>query len=76
MGIRELRRRARRRLDGLSRDHLLVADHFLAWLEDCESIEATEELLRIPGLQEAMDEAERDIEAGRLTPVEDLKRKY
>jgi len=76
MRTRDLRRQARRRLDGLSREHLVVADHFLAWLEHIESIEATEELLRIPGLQEAMDEAERDIEAGRTTPVEELRRKY
>jgi len=76
MRTRDLRRQARRRLDGLSREHLIVADHVLAWLEDRESIAATDELLAIPGFLEALEEAERDIEAGRLTPVEDLKRKY
>ena len=76
MRTRDLRRQARRRLDGLSGEHLLVADHFLAWLEHLESIEATEELIAIPGFAEAMDEAERDIQAGRTVPVEDLRRKY
>ena len=72
----ELLRRAKRRLAGLSQEHLAVADHFLAWLEECEGDEATAELLSIPGFAEEFEEAQRDIEAGRLTPVEDLKRKY
>jgi len=72
----ELLRRAKRRLSGLSKEHLLVADHFLAYLEEAESVQATEELLRVPGFAEAFEEAQRDVEAGRLTPVEDLKRKY
>ena len=71
----ELLRRAKRRLSSLSEEHLVVADHFLAWLEACEGDEATAELLRIPGFAEEFEEAQRDIEAGRLTPVEDLKRK-
>jgi len=71
----ELRHRAKRRIDSLSDEHLWVADHFLAWLEECEGDEATAELLRIPGLVEEFEEAQKDIEAGRLTPVEDLKRK-
>ena len=76
MSKTELVRRAKRRLGGLSEEHLLVADHFLAWLEQCEGDEATAELLSIPGFAEEFEEAQRDIEAGRLTPVDDLKRKY
>lgn len=72
----EVLRRAKRRLAHLSEPRLRTADDILAYLEDLESDEATEELLRIPGLVEQLEEAERDIEAGRVTPVEDLKRKY
>ena len=37
--------------------------------------EATEELLRIPGLLERLEEAEKDIAEGRTVPVEELRRK-
>ena len=72
----ELLRRVRGRLRGLSEEHLRVADHFLAWLQECEGDDETAGLLSIPGFARELQEAERDIEAGRLTPVEDLKRKY
>ena len=72
----ELLRRVKRRLSHLSEEHLRVAEHFVAYLEEAESREATEELLRIPGFAEAFAEAQKDVEAGRLTPVEKLKRKY
>ncbi len=76
MGKTETRRRAKRRIDHLSDEHVLVAERFLAWLEECEGDEATAELLRIPGFAEELEEAEKDVEAGRLTPLEHLKRKY
>jgi len=72
----EMRRQAKRRIDSLSEPHLAVAERFLAWLEDCEGDEATAELLSIPGFIEEFEEAQKDIEAGRLTPAENLKRKY
>jgi len=56
----ELRRRLKERVDGLSVKRLRVADEFLAYLEQRESIEATEELLRIPGLLERVRAAEAD----------------
>ena len=71
----ELLRRAKRRLSALTGDRLVAADHYLAYLDEAESIAATEELLAIPGFLEAFDEAGKDVAAGRLTPVEDLKRK-
>jgi len=40
---------AERRLHALSPERLRVAADFLAYLEERESSEATEELLRIPG---------------------------
>ena len=72
MRPRDLQRQARRRLDGLSREHLLVADHFLAWLEDRESIEATEELLAIPGFLEQFQAGCREADEGKLTDFEDI----
>ena len=76
MGKTDTRRRAKRRIDNLSEDRLQVADDFLAYLEERDSNEATEELIRIPGFAEEFEEARKDVEAGRLTPVKDLKRKY
>lgn len=40
---------AERRLRALSPERLRVATDFLAYLEEGESSEATEELLRVPG---------------------------
>ena len=56
----ELRRRLKERVDGLSAKRLRVADEFLAYLEQRESIEATEELLRVPGLLKRVRSAEAD----------------
>lgn len=67
--------RAKKRLDTLSPERLKVADDFLAYLEERESNEATEELLQIPGFLERLGAAEREVRAGRLVPVQDLQRK-
>ncbi len=72
----ELLRRAKQRLEHLSEQRLRTADDILAYLEDLESDEATEELLRIPGLPEQLEEAERDIAEGRTVPVDELRRKH
>ena len=71
----DLRRRAKQRLDRLSPTRLQVADDFLAYLEEREGDEATEELLRIPGFVDALAEAQRDIACGNVTPAEKLRRK-
>jgi hypothetical protein len=76
MGKTDTRRRAKRRIDNLSDERVRAADDFLAYLEERESNEATEELLRIPGLLDRLKEAEEDIAAGRTVAVEDLRRKY
>lgn len=65
-------RRAQKRLRTLSPERLRVADDFLAYLEERESDEATAELLALPGFREALRTAEREIEQGELTPLEDL----
>ena len=64
---RELRREAKKRLDALSPERLKVATDFLAYLEERESNEATEELLRIPGLLAAFRKAEKQTPVGKLT---------
>ncbi|MCZ7670419.1 MAG: hypothetical protein M5U34_26285 [Chloroflexi bacterium] len=48
---------AETRLRRLSTNRLRVANDFLAYLEERESSEATEELLSIPGFEEALQEA-------------------
>jgi len=67
--------RAKRRLESLSRARLQVADDFLAYLQERESNEATEELLRVPGFEKGLAEAEKQIEAGQVIPAERLGRK-
>ncbi len=70
----ELLRRAKQRLDGLSERHLAAAEDFLAYLQEREEAEATEELLRMPGIMDELRKAEEDIAAGRTVAAEDLKR--
>ena len=61
MSTRELRRQAGRRIRALSPQRLQVAVDFLAYLEERESNEATEELLRVPGLVAALNEAGKQV---------------
>ena len=75
MNATEIRRQAKRRISCLSPDRLQVADDFLAYLEERESSEATEELLRIPGFVEAFKDACMEVDAGKLTPLSELRRK-
>lgn len=75
MSATDLLHRARRRLETLTPERLKVADDFLAYLADRESDEATAELLALPGFLECLHEAEKEVEAGRLTPAEELHRK-
>jgi len=70
----KFRRQIKQRIDRLSAERLTVADDFLAYLEHRESDEATAELLRIPGLLEAVDEAKRDVAAGRTTDWRNVRR--
>ena len=67
MSSRELRRKARERIESLSPERLQVAIDFLSYLEERESNEATDELLRIPGFRAVLDEVEKSISERRLT---------
>ena len=63
-----------RRLGRLSPDRLRVADDFVAYLEEREESEATEELLRLPGFEAAFLRAAQQAEAGEVVPFEDVRR--
>ncbi len=49
---------------------------FLAYLSERESNEATVELLKFSGFLEVFNKAKKDVAAGKVTSVEQLKRKY
>ncbi|MFN3762471.1 MAG: hypothetical protein ACK4WK_04620 [Anaerolineae bacterium] len=63
-----------RRLRTLSIERLQVARDFLAYLEERESAEATEELLRMSGFEEALAQALRQAEKGEIVRFEDVRR--
>jgi hypothetical protein len=65
MTTAELRQLAKETLESLPPEQLNVAAEFLRYLDERASDEATEELLKIPGLLEDLAEAERDIAEGR-----------
>ena len=57
---------AKRRLERPSPDRLKVASDFLAHLEEREESEATEELLNIPGFEEAFRRAVQQVDEGQV----------
>ncbi|MBM4467683.1 MAG: hypothetical protein FJ014_19380 [Chloroflexi bacterium] len=63
-----------RRLRRLSPQRLQVASDFLAYLEERESSEATQELLNIPGFEEAFRKAVQQAELGQVVRFEDIRR--
>ncbi|MFH1927130.1 MAG: hypothetical protein ABIK79_03000 [Chloroflexota bacterium] len=46
----------------------------MAYLEEREEREATEELLRLPGLEAAFLRAAQQVEAGEVVHFEDIRR--
>jgi hypothetical protein len=76
MTTTQLRREIKKRVDRLSPDRLPVAADFLAYLQERQCNHATEELLGIPGLVGDLRKAERDLAAGRGTPLRKLRRKH
>lgn len=63
-----------RRLRRLSSERLRVASDFLAYLEERESSEATQELLAIPGFEEAFLRAVQQMEQGQVVRFADIRR--
>jgi len=78
MNIVEIRQQIKEYVDQFSPDKLLVAADFLAYLaeKDDDENEATEELLKIQGFQEAFAKAKKNVEEGKVISVEQLQRKY
>jgi hypothetical protein len=74
MTTTELRKLAKETLENLPPEQLKVAAEFLRYLDERASVEATEELLKIPGLLEDLEEAERDFAEGRSVNWRDLRR--
>lgn len=74
MLAQDLRQRMVERINNVSDKRLRVADDFLAYREERKSNEATGELLAMPGLRDAIRQAEDDIRHGRLTPYQQLGR--
>ena len=65
MTTTQLLQAAKDSLETLPPEQLKVAVEFLRYLEERASDEATAELLKIPGLLEDLEEAERDFSEGR-----------
>jgi hypothetical protein len=61
-------------LQRLSPERLQVAGDFLAYLDERESNDATEELLNIPNFMEDYQEAMQDIENGDVVPLKSIRR--
>lgn len=62
-------------LQRLSPERLQVAADFLAYLDERESNDATEELLSIPNFLEDYQEAMQDIENGDVVPFKSIRRR-
>jgi hypothetical protein len=63
-----------RRLRRLSAERLRVASDFLAYLEERESSEATQELLEMPGFEESFRRAAQQVKEGQVVRFADIQR--
>jgi len=63
-----------RRLRRLSSERLRMASDFLAYLEEREEHEATQELLNLPGFEAAFRRAVQQAKAGEVVRFEDIRR--
>jgi hypothetical protein len=61
-------------LQRLSPERLRVAADFLAYLDERESNDATEELLSIPNFMKDYQDAMQDIERGDVVSFESIRR--
>ena len=65
---------AQDRLRSLTPERLRVANDFLAYVQEREENEATEELLAIPGFEEALQRAVAQADGGETVRFEDVRR--
>lgn len=71
---KELLEQANVHLKQLSDNKLKFAIDFLEYLQQKEEYEATEELLSIPGFEQELLEAEKEIERGEIVSLESIYR--
>lgn len=74
MTTAELLEFAKQTLDQLPPEQLKVAAEFLKYLDERASDEATDELLRIPGLLEDVEEAKREFDKGTGVSWREVRR--
>ena len=74
MSTAELRRKVKKSVDQLSAPKLRELASIVRELR--EQDEATEELLRIPGLLDRVRADLREVEEGKTVPVSKLRREY
>lgn len=74
MTTAELLEIAKETLEQLPPEQLRVAAEFLKYLDERASDEATEELLKIPGLLEDIAEAKREFAEGQGIPWREVRR--
>lgn len=70
-----LLQQAERRLRRLSADRLRVAEDFIAYLEEREESQATEELLSLSGFEAALRHAVQQADAGKAVALKDVRRR-
>ena len=70
----ELLEETQSRLRRLSPARLRVAYDFLVYLEEREENEATQELLSVPGFEDAFRRAVQQADAGDVVPFESIRR--
>lgn len=73
-GVGSLLQSTKDRLRRLSPERLRVANDFLAYLEEREENEATQELLSLAGFEAAFLRAACQAEAGEVVRFEDIRR--
>ena len=74
MSTAELRRKVKKTVDQLSGQRLRELASIVRELQELD--EATEELLRIPGLLDRVRAGIREVDEGKTVPVSKLRRKY
>jgi len=73
MNTVKIRQQIQEYVNKLSPDKLLVAADFLAYLAKRGDNQATEELLKIEGFKEALAQAKKNVEEGKVISVDQLK---
>ncbi len=67
-----LKNRVHKKIDKLSSDKIKVVENFIDEIDEMN--EATKELLAIPGFEERMKKAEKEIAEGKVYDYDKIKR--